>query len=116
MDILEFLDITEFQVNIYILGYPDKIEMPTLLIKNVPEELMRKLRRLKVELNCRTWAELLEKLVNFRSIVVERVSEDVIEEFLELRDVVTKRWGKGEVLEEFRRARGHEEKATNFGR
>ncbi len=95
--------------------------MPTLLVRNVPESLMRELRRLKVELGCRTWAELLERLVRVGAgevIVVEK--EDVeemrkaIDGFLELREVVTSRWGEGTVLDELRRARGHE--ASDTGR
>ena len=95
--------------------------MPTLLVRNVPESLMRELRRLKVELGCRTWAELLERLVRVGSgevIVIEK--EDVeemrkaIDDFLKLREIVTSRWGEGTVLEEFRRARGHED--SDIGR
>jgi len=37
-----------------------------ILIKNLPEDLLRELKRLKVELDCRIWAELLEKLVESR--------------------------------------------------
>jgi len=89
--------------------------MPTLLVKNVSEDLMRELRKLKVELGCRTWAELLEKLVRSRSrevIIIGR--EDLermrraVDEFLKLGEVVSKRWREGTVLEEIRKARGHE--------
>ena len=38
--------------------------MPTLLVKNVSEALMRELRKLKAELGCKTWAELLEDLLS----------------------------------------------------
>lgn len=90
--------------------------MPTLLVKNVPEDLMRELRRLKVELNCKTWVELLEKLVERQKIIIvedaERV-EKAVEQFLALREIVTSKWGDGSVLEEFRRARGHETEAAN---
>jgi len=94
--------------------------MPTLLVKNVPEALMRELRKLKAELGCKTWAELLEKLVKLRSkdvIIIEK--EDLekmrkaVDEFLELRDIITERWGKGTVLEEIRRARRHETENSN---
>ncbi|MGQ9538280.1 MAG: hypothetical protein ACUVTE_01650 [Candidatus Bathycorpusculaceae bacterium] len=37
--------------------------MATILVKNVPEDLLKELKRLKVELGCRAWAELVEKLV-----------------------------------------------------
>ena len=98
------------------------IFMPTLLVKNVPETLLRELKRLKVELSCKTWAELLEKLVKIRSkdiIVIEE--EDLektrraVEEFLKLKSVVTKKWSEGTVLEEFRKARHHEAKNSNVG-
>jgi len=97
--------------------------MPSLLVKNVPEALMRELRRLKVELGCRTWAELLEKLVRLRSkeviIVGEKELERMrkaIDEFLKLRGIVTEKWDKGTVLEEIRRARRHEAEDSNAGR
>ncbi|MEM3570086.1 MAG: hypothetical protein QXK32_04795 [Candidatus Jordarchaeales archaeon] len=88
--------------------------MATILIKNVPEELLRELRRLKVELGCRTWAELLAKLVQLRSGVLlaeedfERMKKGV-QGFLGLRDVVSERWkGAPSVLEEVRGSRRHE--------
>ncbi len=94
--------------------------MPTLLVKNVPEALMRELRKLKAELGCRTWAELLEKLVKLRSKDVIVIGEEdlekmrkAIDEFLELRTIVTKRWSEGTVLEEIRRARRHEAENSN---
>jgi len=79
---------------------------------------MRQLRRLKVELGCRTWAELLERLVRVGSgevIVIEKEEmRKAIDDFLKLREIVTSRWGEGTVLEEFRRARGHED--SDIGR
>ena len=36
--------------------------MPTILIKNVPEDTLKELKRLKVELGCETWADLLSEL------------------------------------------------------
>ncbi|RLF23826.1 MAG: hypothetical protein DRN15_05120 [Thermoprotei archaeon] len=97
--------------------------MPTLLVKNVPEDLMKELRKLKVELGCRTWAELLERLVKLRSKEIIVIGEEDIErarravdEFLELREIVTEKWGEGTVLEEFRRARCHEAKDSNARR
>ena len=97
--------------------------MPTLLVKNVPEPLMRELRRLKAELGCRTWSELLERLVRSRprEVVVVR-EEDVermrraIDELLKLRDIVTERWREGTVLEEFGRARRHDIEGLDTGR
>lgn len=90
--------------------------MPTLLVKNIPEELMRELRRLKLELNCKTWVELLEKLVERQRVIIvedaER-TEKAVERFLALREIVTAKWGEGSVLEEFRRARGHETETAN---
>ena len=66
--------------------------MPTLLVKNMPEDLMRELRRLKVELGCRTWVELLQKLVRLRLrdvVVIEgedlEEMREAVDEFLELR-------------------------------
>ena len=94
--------------------------MPALLVKNVPEALMRELRKLKVELDCRTWAELLEKLVKLRSKEVVVIGEEdlgkmrrAVDEFLKLRDIVTERWSEGTVLEEVRRARRHEAENSN---
>ena len=95
--------------------------MPTLLVRNVPESLMRELRRLKVELGCRTWAELLDRLVRVGAggvIVIEKEDMEemrkAIDGFLELREIVTSRWGEGTVLDELRRARGHED--SDIGR
>ena len=87
------------------------------------EDLMRELRRLKVELGCRTWAELLEKLVRLGSREVIIIGEEDVEEvrravseFLELRGVVAERWSGGTVLEEFRRSRRHETEGLDAGR
>jgi len=89
--------------------------VPTLSVKNVPHDLMKELRRLKAELGCRTWAELLEKLIRLRSREVVLIEDKDLEnmrravnEFLNLREAVTKKWRKGSVLVEFRRTRGHE--------
>lgn len=51
--------------------------MPAILVKNASEELIKELRKLKAEWGCRTWAELLEKLLRFREFVIigERESE-----------------------------------------
>ena len=89
--------------------------MPTLLIKNVSEELLEELKRLKVELGCKTWAELLEKLVrgSYRGVFI--VSEDELRDmkkavngFLKLREIVSKKWQGPSVVEELRRTRRHE--------
>ena len=94
--------------------------MPTLLVKNVSEDLMRELRKLKAELGCRTWAEFLEELVKLRSkevIIIGEVELEkmrrAVDEFLELRSIVTEKWGEGTVLEEIRRARCHEAENSN---
>ena len=97
--------------------------MPTLLVKNVPEDLMRELRRLKVELGCRTWAELLEKLVRARPTEVVVVTEEdrerlreAVDKFLSLREIVTREWRGGPVLDEFRRSRRREAEDPDAGR
>ena len=89
--------------------------MPTLLVKNVPEDLMRELKKLKVELGCKTWVKLLDKLVKRRRVIVVEEAErtrGAVEEFLALREIVTAKWGEGSVLEEFGRVRSHEAEAT----
>jgi hypothetical protein len=40
--------------------------MPTLLIKNISEELLKELKKIKAEAGCSTWAELLEYLVKIK--------------------------------------------------
>jgi len=88
--------------------------LATILIKNLPEDLLKELRRLKVELGCKTWAMLLAKLVESEKAISP--SEEDFEEmrvgvrgFLKLRGVVSKRWaGRPDVLQESRRSRGHE--------
>ncbi len=88
--------------------------MATILVKGLSEELLKELKRLKVELNCKTWAELLAKLVNAKSLVL--LSEEDLKrmrkgtrEFLKLKDAVSKSWhGPPTVLEEVRRSRSHE--------
>ena len=88
--------------------------MATILVKNLPEELLRELKKLKVELGCRTWAELLAKLVESekaaslseQELDVTRVG---VQGFLKLRSAVSGRWaGHPTVLEEVRRSRDHE--------
>lgn len=88
--------------------------MATILVKNLPEDLLKELKRLKVELGCRTWAELLSKLVESEraiSLDEEKLHEirTGIQGFLKLRRVVSTRWtGRPTVLEETRRSRSHE--------
>ena len=80
----------------------------------MPEELLRELKKLKVELGCRTWAELLAKLVESEKAVSSSEQElDVtrvgVQGFLKLRSAVSGRWaGHPTVLEETRRSRAHE--------
>jgi hypothetical protein len=88
--------------------------LATILVKNLPEELLRELKKLKVELGCRTWAELLAKLVESEKAVSLSEQElDVtrvgVQGFLKLRSAVSGRWaGHPTVLEEVRRSRDHE--------
>jgi len=88
--------------------------LATILVKNVPEELLKELKRLKVELGCRTWAELLAKLVEAErglSLTDEKLREmrAGIKGFLKLKEIVSTRWiGRPTVLEDARKARGHE--------
>ena len=90
--------------------------MPTLLVKNLTEELLKELKRLKVELGCKTWAELLEILVRATPKETFTLSRDDFEAiksgirgFLKLSEAVSKSWtGPPSVLEEFRKSRGHE--------
>ena len=90
--------------------------MKSLLIKGVSEDLLKELKKLKVELNCRTWAELLEKLVKMRHLKVLVIDEEYnrkvregIDELVKLRDTVSERWRGPSVLEEFKRSRRHED-------
>ncbi|OYT30724.1 MAG: hypothetical protein B6U94_05720 [Thermofilum sp. ex4484_79] len=90
--------------------------MKTLLIKGVSEDLLKELKRLKVELNCRTWAELLEKLVKIGRVGAVIIDEERqrevregIDELIKLRDVVSSRWKGPSVLEESRRSRRHDD-------
>jgi hypothetical protein len=88
--------------------------LATILVKNVPEDLLKELKRLKVELGCRTWAELLAKLVKSERAI--SISEERLEDmrtgvkgFLRLKSVVSGKWtGHPSVLEESRRSRRHE--------
>ena len=103
---------------LYILEYLSYLGdvLATILVKNLSEDLLKELKRLKVELGCRTWAELLAKLVESEKTISpsERELEDMkrgVQVFLRLRDVVSAKWIKHPtVLEESRRARHHDAK------
>jgi len=100
----------------YILDNLDKPDPPlaTILIKNLPEDLLKELRKLKIELGCRTWSELLAKLVESEraaSLSEERLQQirAGVQGFLSLKSVVSSSWtGHTTVLEEVRRSRAHE--------
>ena len=87
--------------------------LATILVKNLPEGLLKELRRLKAELGCKTWAELLAKLVDSEraiSLGEEKLNEirAGVQGFLKLRSVVSNGWiGHPDVLEETRRSRVH---------
>jgi len=89
--------------------------MPTLLVKGLSEDVIKQLRRLKVELDCDTWAELLEKLAKGSQSRVSLTNEELRQmkqgarEFIALADKVSRKWiGPPGVLEESRRSRRHE--------
>jgi len=88
--------------------------LATILIKNLPEDLLKELKKLKVELGCRTWAELLAKLVESGKAIspTEEELKDMkagVQGFLALKSVVSSKWvGPPSVLEEVRRSRRHE--------
>jgi hypothetical protein len=88
--------------------------MPTILIKNVPEDTLKELKRLKVEHGCETWADLLTELTTS----CETASVDAEQKrrmrkgangLLSLQSKVTAKWkGPTTVLEEMRRTKRHE--------
>lgn len=88
--------------------------MATILIKNVPENVLKELKRLKVEYGCKTWADLLEKLTIERQspVVTEqdrRRMKKGVEGLLSLRAQVTEKWKEPPgVVEEIRRTRRHD--------
>jgi hypothetical protein len=90
--------------------------LTTILVKNLPEDLLKELKRLKVELGCKTWAELLTKLVESEKQLTlsEEKMEDMrtgIQGYIKLKNVVSNRWiGHPTVLEETRRTRNHEDR------
>jgi hypothetical protein len=88
--------------------------LATILVKNLPEDLLKELKRLKVELGCKTWADLLSELVAAKEPIVLSEEEKSqmkkgIKGFLNLRTEVSHKWkGPPTVLEEIRRSRRHE--------
>ena len=88
--------------------------MTTILVKNVPEDLLKELKRLKVELGCKTWADLLAELVTAGEAILlteEKTGQmkTGVKNFLNLRCDVSSKWaGHPTVLEESRRSRQHE--------
>ena len=87
--------------------------LATILIKNLPEDVLKELKRLKVELGCRTWAELLSKLVQPEREISLREGKlkemrSGVRDFLKLRGPVSSKWvGHPTVLKEVRRSRDH---------
>lgn len=83
-------------------------------MKNLPENLLKELKKLKVELGCKTWAELLAKLVESEKTISlsEKELEDMrtgVQGFLKLGNVVSTEWAShSTVLEESRRTRHHD--------
>jgi hypothetical protein len=88
--------------------------MATILVKNLPEDLLKDLKRLKVELGCDTWADLLNELVAVSEETMQKnektsQTEIGIKNFLDLKSSVTSKWeGPSTVLKETRRSRHHE--------
>ena len=89
------------------------IQLATIVVRKVPEELLKELRRLKIELGCKTWADLLSELVARREPIVlsqedKSQMKKGVEGLLSLRNEVTRKWKGPSVLEEIRRSRRHE--------
>lgn len=87
--------------------------MTTILVKNLPEELLKELKRLKVELGCKTWADLLSELVTSEETLLNEdlnsKTETGVKNFLNLKNAVSTKWNNSPtVLEETRRSRRHE--------
>jgi len=87
--------------------------LATILVKNLPEDLLKQLKRLKVDLGCRTWAELLGRLVESQKRIAlggeeRKQMRTGIRGFLKLRRAVSTKWaGHPSVLEETRTSRHH---------
>lgn len=88
--------------------------MATILVKNLPEDLLKELKRLKVELGCKTWADLLTELVatSEETILKEEETsktETSVKNFLNLKTAVSAKWKNSPtVIDETRRSRRHE--------
>lgn len=88
--------------------------MATILIKNVPEDVLKQLKRLKVELGCKTWADLLAELT--ASCKAPTITEEErqrmkkgYEGLMKLRAQVSNEWKEPPgVVEELRRSRRHD--------
>ena len=80
----------------------------------MPEDVLKELKRLKVELGCKTWADLLSELMRTNGKVFLTKEKEArmkrgVEGFLNLRREVSDKWkGPPTVLEEIRRSRRHE--------
>lgn len=76
--------------------------------------MLKELKKLKVELGCKTWADLLSELVVAGETILldeEKTGrmETGVKNFLRLRRAVASKWiGHPTVLEETRRSRRHE--------
>jgi hypothetical protein len=86
----------------------------TILVKGIPEDLLKELKRLKVEMNCRTWAELFRKLaeskeqITFSKEELQKMRHGT-DAFLKLSRSVSSKWsGPPSVVGEFRKSRAHE--------
>ena len=90
--------------------------MATILVKNLPEDLLKELKKLKVELGCKTWADLLTELVANSEEILQtqekaNKTETGAKNFLNLKTAVSNKWqNTPTVLEETRRSRRHETK------
>lgn len=88
--------------------------MATILVKGVSEDTLKQLKRLKVELNCDTWAELLDQLTRSpRNISFKKEKllemERGVKDFISLGNIVSKKWTQSPtVLDESRKSRKHE--------
>ena len=80
----------------------------------MPEDLLKELKKRKVERGCKTWADLLADLMAEKGIVCitekqRRKMKKGVEGFLKLQSEVSEKWkGPPSVLEEIRRSRHHE--------
>jgi hypothetical protein len=89
--------------------------MPTILVKGLSDDTLKQLKRLKVELNCASWAKLLEKLsepqrrVSFTRDEISEMRKGV-KEFIAQSNNISRKWrGPPTVVEEIRKSRRHEQ-------